>query len=140
MKAAAKTLRDEAKAAAKNAKAATEATIRGSIKEEGPTEHYARIQYLEASIQKEISGPCRRSERRARRDLDLIWSVAEGVADRVGGFAAMRTKCRELRQEAVTGTKPFEGATSIRILAPQIIYLSELGPYRPQTNWGVNFF
>ena len=26
--------------------------------------------------------------------------MAEGVADRVGGFAAMRTKCRELHQEA----------------------------------------
>ena len=36
MKVAAKTLRDEAKEAAKNAKAATEATTRGSIKEEGP--------------------------------------------------------------------------------------------------------
>ena len=58
MKVAATNLRDEAKVAAK-------ATTRGSIKEEGPTGHYARIQYMEGSTKKEICGPCRRSERHA---------------------------------------------------------------------------
>ena len=100
MKAAAKALRDEAKAAAKNARAVIQATTCGSIKQKGITGHYARIQYHEDSTEKEISGPCRRSERRARRDLELLRNAASGVADRAGGFAAMHAKNRELHQEA----------------------------------------
>ena len=56
MKAAAKALRDEAKAAAKNVRAATQATTRGSVQNEGATGHYARIQYLEDSKQREVTG------------------------------------------------------------------------------------
>ena len=59
MMVAAKTLRDEAKAAAKNARAATKATTRGTIQQEGATGHYARIRYLEDLKEKEISGPTR---------------------------------------------------------------------------------
>ncbi len=65
MKVAAKTLRDKAKVVAKAERAAAKAATRGTISKDGPTGHYARIQYLEDSTVKVISGPCRRSERRA---------------------------------------------------------------------------
>ena len=93
MMVATKTLRDEAKAAAKNA-------TRGSIQKEGATGHYARIRYLENSREKEISGPTRRSERRAGADLAKLRQAAQGHVTIKEGIAAMRQKSRELQQEA----------------------------------------
>ena len=100
MKAAAKALRDEAKAAAKNVRAATQATTRGSVQNEGATGHYARIQYLEDSKQREFAGPTRRSERRAEADLAKLRQAAQGHATMKESIAAMRQKSRELHHEA----------------------------------------
>ena len=93
MKLAAKELRVAAKA---DKKAAT----RGAIKAEGATGHVARIQYLENSIGKEICGPSRRSERRAKIDLDTLRAAAQGKTIQEDGYADMRAANLELHKAA----------------------------------------
>jgi hypothetical protein len=69
-------------------------------KAEGPTGHVARIQYLENSIGKEICGPSRRSERRAKIDLDTLRAAAQGKTIQEDGYADMRAANLELHKAA----------------------------------------
>jgi hypothetical protein len=88
-KKATKMVKDEAKAetqakklAAKQvndgSKAEAKADTRGFTKAVGADSHHARIHYVENSVEKEICGPRRRSERRANIDLSKPRKAAQG--------------------------------------------------------------
>ena len=89
MKRATERLQDEAKAA-----------MRGGIKTEKSDRNFARIQLTYDSVQEEITGPPRQTERRAKADLAKLRQAAQGHATMKEGIAAMRRKSRELQQEA----------------------------------------
>ena len=115
MKLAAKELRDEVKAQAQVAKleakkaankdhekanADGKTAARGGVKANGSECFTARIRYIEKSVEKEIAGPPRRTERRAKADLDKLRKAATGQVTTAAGFVAMRAKCKELHEEA----------------------------------------
>jgi hypothetical protein len=97
MKLAAKELRDEVKAEARvakldqeKAKADAKTAARGGVKANGSECFTARIQYIEKSVEKELAGPPRRTERRAKADLDKLRKAATGQVTIAAGFVAMR--------------------------------------------------
>ena len=91
MQLAAKHLRDEAKA-----------TARGGIKAAGAGAHFARVEYVEDSELKEITGPRRATERRAQADLAMLRGAALGHAAWADGIcvAAMKAKALALMEGA----------------------------------------
>ena len=89
MKVATKRVQEEAKAA-----------THGGIKTVDSDCFTARVQFMEESVEKDIAGPPRRTERRAKADLAKLRQAAQGHVTITDGFAAMRTKCRELHHEA----------------------------------------
>ena len=79
MKLVARRLRDEASVA-----------MRGGIKTEKSDRIYARIRLAYESVQEEITGPPRQTERRAKADLAKLRQAAQGHATIKEGIAAMR--------------------------------------------------
>ena len=89
MKCATKRLQDEARAA-----------MRGGIKTESADRIFARLKFTCDSVQEEITGPARQSERRAKADLAKLRQAAQGHVTVKESIAAMRQKSRDLHQEA----------------------------------------
>ena len=89
MKLAAERLQDEAKIA-----------MRGGIKTESANRIFARLQFTYDSVQDEITGPARQSERRAKADLAKLRQAAQGHVTVKESITAMRQKSRDLHQEA----------------------------------------
>ena len=89
MKRATERLQNEAKAA-----------MRGGIKIIRSDRIIARIKFTEDSVEKEILGPPRATERRAKSDLVKLRLAAHGQVTITAGFAAMHAQSRELHQEA----------------------------------------
>ena len=89
MKLAAERLQDEAKIA-----------MRGGIKTESANRIFTRLQFTYDSVQDEITGPARQSERRAKADLAKLRQAAQGHVTVKESIAAMRQKSRELHQGA----------------------------------------
>ena len=65
---------------------------------EGKDPKFLKLTY--DSVQEEITGPPRQTERRAKADLAKLRHAAQGQATVMEGIAAMRRKSRELQQEA----------------------------------------
>ena len=86
MQAAAKLLRDEAKALA-----------RGGIKQDAAGSWFARFQYVDAGITKKyILGPPRQGERRAENDLAILREAALGKKTWPEQVAAMQQAAQDL--------------------------------------------
>ena len=92
-------------------------------------QHFVNIDVTHTGTRYHFEGPRRQDVAKAQEDLTYIYSAATTGVTRGEGLQAMKA--------ALTGTKPFEGTASIRILVPQIIYLSELGPWSAMVGDGL---
>ena len=88
-----------------------QAAIRGGVKVKDSERFNARTWYVENSVEKEIAGPHRRTERRAQADLGKLRKAAIGQATIANGFVATRAKCKEVHEEA-----DFEARVAIWVL------------------------
>ena len=86
----------------------------------------ARIQCTEEAVPKEIKGPRRANEGRAKADLDAMRAAAAEKPTRGERFEAMQQEARRLQTEADTetgGVEVFQGGYRARIRYLSLIHI-----------------
>jgi len=111
---------------------------------------FAKVEAQVDGIRFFVTGPRRDDENQAGQDLKYIRAAASGEASRLGELRAMKLAAKRLQDEAKVAMRGgIKTESADRIFARLKFTCDSVqeeitGParqsYRPQANWGVNFF